>query len=113
MRNSAQVVFDLVHVPCREAPIVIAQIVEARQSITFDSTRHVNVGIEVALNQLSQVTKTGPSSMQPNVSGAGDRTPAAVSMEHKVDVIEQVNRFYVQEQRWMAVLFPNHRGGHS
>src|SRR6266704_1922933 len=51
--NRSQVIFDLVHVPTVEAPVIIAKIVETRQAKAFNAAGHVDVRVEVTPNQLS------------------------------------------------------------
>jgi hypothetical protein len=57
MWHLSQVIFDLVHVPVIEAPVVIAKGVETRQTITFDPAGHIDVRVEITPDQLAQTAK--------------------------------------------------------
>jgi hypothetical protein len=68
--DGAQVIFDLVHVVRIESPVVIAKFIEARESVSFDSSRHVYVRIEITPNEIAQAAKNRFAAMQTNVAGA-------------------------------------------
>src|SRR5438876_3057520 len=67
MRDRTQVIFNLVHIPLVETPVVISQLVKTGEAVALNATSHVNVGIEIAPNQLSQVAEHWPASMQTKV----------------------------------------------
>lgn len=65
-------VLDPVHVLCREAPVVTAEVVKTGEAITLDAARHVDIRLKITPNQLAQITKDGLSSMQTNIARTGD-----------------------------------------
>ena len=51
--DGAEVVFDFGHVARREAPVVVAEIVETRETVTFDTAGKVNVSVEITPHQVA------------------------------------------------------------
>ena len=90
MRDRAQMVLDLVHVLCREAPIVVSQVIEAGEAVALDAACHIDVRVEVAPDQLPQVSKYWFSSMQAKVARAANRTPQTILLKDEDDMIEQI-----------------------
>src|ERR1044072_2364863 len=112
MRYRPQMVFDAMHIKCVEAPIVIAEIVKAGQSISFNTPGHINVRFEVAPNQLAQTSKQRFASMQADVARARNRTPKTVFLENKKNVVKQIYPLDIQQQGSITILFEDHCSGH-
>ena len=88
MRNGAQVIFDLVHVPVIEAPIVIAQFVKARQCVTLDSSGHVDVRIEITPDEISETSKQRFTPVQTDIPRPCYRSPPAIFLKNEDHMIE-------------------------
>src|SRR5207253_567247 len=96
VRNRAQMIFDLVHVSGIEAPVVVAEVVERSEAVTLNPAGHVDVGVEVAPDQLSQIAKPRLPPVQAEVARAANRSPQSRLPENKDYVIEQINRFEIE-----------------
>src|SRR5690349_19431503 len=98
MWNGAQVIFDFVHVARVETPVVVPEFVQTRQRVTFDSSRHVDVWIKVAPDQIAQTSKAWFASLQTDVARARNRSPLTVILKNENYMIEQIDRFQVKQQ---------------
>src|SRR5205823_130190 len=103
-------IFDLVHVLCRETPIVVTQVVEARKRVSFHATGEIDVGIKVAPDQLPESAKHRLAAVQSRVARTGYGTPQAVRLKNINHMIQKIPRFHVEQQRSVTMLLQNHCG---
>ena len=75
MRNRAQVIFDPVHVPAREAPIVFAQIVEAGQAITLNPAGAIDVLEKLAQQAIRAISCKFKSSVLNRIANMAPDMP--------------------------------------
>src|SRR5215207_276583 len=79
VRYHLQVALDLPDVARREAPVVAAQLVHARQPVAREARRRVHVGLEVAVGEVAQRAEDREAPVQPEVARARHGTPAPIA----------------------------------
>jgi hypothetical protein len=110
MRRVEEHTFHLPHVSCREAPIVRSEGTEIDNRVAFHPSRKVDVRVDVAECERTCRGEHGLTSMKSRVARPGDGSPTTVSPIHEQHMIELVDGFKAQDERWKAMLFEN-RGG--
>src|ERR1051326_2073694 len=83
VRNLLEVALDLPNVLRREAPVVASEFVEVGDAVAGDACRQVNVGVEVAPREQSQIAEDGAATVKAEVARAGDRTPQAAALKNE------------------------------
>src|ERR1051325_867292 len=105
----AQVVFHFPEIARRETPVVVSERVEIGHGVAGDSSRQVNVRIEITPRQIARASEHREASVQARVARAPDRTPQPIFLKDEDDVIQLILRFEAEQQRRIAVLFQHDR----
>ena len=86
VRNLLQVALDLPDVAGREAPVVAAEVAQVGEAVAGDAARVIDVGVEVAPDELAQGAEDGPAPVQAEGARAGDGAPQTFLSEDEEDV---------------------------
>src|SRR5712692_1409673 len=109
VRHFDQRPLDLPNVFRREAPVALHEFPQVGHAVAGDPSRPVNVGINVAHDELLQRAEDGFAAVQPRITRARDGPATASSAEEKQDVVEVVLRLEIEQQGRIAVLLEDGR----
>ena len=109
MRPVEQHLLDLPDVLRCEPPLVRAHDTEIDDGVRFDTTSEVDIGLDVAEREGARRGEQRPSSVKARIARACDGSPARRGSIDEDDVIEQVDRFETEHERWITMLLEHHR----
>jgi hypothetical protein len=108
MRQHDQRLFDRPHVLRRQPPVIGAHHrPQVGDAVAADPAGQVDVGIDIAQGQVAQPAEQRLAAMQPGVTRARDRAPAARAAIDEDHVIELVDRLEAHHERRVAALLEN------
>src|SRR5262249_13825355 len=65
--------------------------------------------IEITPRQIAQRSIDRFSSVQPEITRPGNRTPTSILLENENHVVQQIPRLQIEQERWVSMLFENDR----
>ena len=102
-------IFDPVHVPRIEPPIIVPEFVKARHTVPLDPPGHIDIRVEVTPDELPQVSKQRLSSVQARVARPRDRSPKSIPLKHEDHMVQRVDRLEAEDERRVAMPLHRHR----
>lgn len=97
-------------VPRAEPPVDAVKGSEVEDSVPVDTSRHVDVRVEIAPHEVADRSEHGLAAEKSWVAGLRDGAPPPIASEHEDDVIEVVNRLHIEEEWRVSVLLQDHGG---